>query len=153
MNADRVNRWLTLGANTGVLIGIILLLVELDQNRDLVQAQIHQGRSDTWVANRFARADSEFVAPIIEKIYAAGWPDDMSATDGLTPIELRRLHDVFSAFAGDYDNLYYQYEQGYLDEEFFRHRIEPSIRTMAPWWEKFEISEYNLEKAISRLSD
>ncbi len=30
MDSDRVNRWLTLGANIGVLIGIILLIVELN---------------------------------------------------------------------------------------------------------------------------
>ena len=39
MEPDKVNRWLTLGANFGVLIGIILLVVELDQNRDMIRAQ------------------------------------------------------------------------------------------------------------------
>ena len=39
MNADNVNKWLTLSANIGVVIGLILLLVELDQNSDLVRAQ------------------------------------------------------------------------------------------------------------------
>jgi hypothetical protein len=154
MNADRVNRWLTLGANIGVLIGIILLLVELDQNRDLARAQIHQDRSDAWVASRFARADSEFVAPIMEKIYAAGYPENMKAMDDLTPVELWRMHDVFSAFAGDYDNLYFQYQQGYLDEDFYKNRIEPSIRSMAPWWEKLGITaEHNLEKEIERMTE
>lgn len=32
MTADSINQWLTLGANFGVLIAIILLLVELDQS-------------------------------------------------------------------------------------------------------------------------
>ena len=97
MNADRVNRWLTLGANIGVLIGIILLLVELDQNRVLARAQIHQDRSDAWVASRFARADSEFVAPIMEKIYAAGYPENMKAmdvVDKLTPEVLERIEEI-----------------------------------------------------------
>ena len=31
MNADRVNRWLTLGANIGVLIGLIILALEIQQ--------------------------------------------------------------------------------------------------------------------------
>ena len=39
MDSVRLNRWLTLGANIGVLIGIMLLLVELDQNRDMMRAQ------------------------------------------------------------------------------------------------------------------
>ncbi len=153
MNADKVNRWLTLGANFGVLIGIILLIVELQQNRDLTRAQIHQNRSDAWVAARFARADSEFVAPVLEKISTAGYPDDMTAMDELTAVELMRMRDVFSAFAGDYDNLYFQYKNGYLDEEFYKHRIERSIRSMAPWWEKLGISEPGLEKAIAELTE
>jgi hypothetical protein len=39
MDTNRLNRWLTLGANFGVLFGIILLIVELDQNRDMIRAQ------------------------------------------------------------------------------------------------------------------
>ena len=39
MNADKVNRWLTLGANIGVFVGIILLIIVLDLNRDMIRAQ------------------------------------------------------------------------------------------------------------------
>ena len=39
MDSDRLNRWITLGANLGVLVGIVLLLIELDQNRDMMRAQ------------------------------------------------------------------------------------------------------------------
>jgi hypothetical protein len=34
MDSDRINRWLTLGANIGVLIGIVFLAVEIRQNRE-----------------------------------------------------------------------------------------------------------------------
>ena len=37
-NTKKANRWLTLGANIGVLIGIFLLAYELAQNREAVQA-------------------------------------------------------------------------------------------------------------------
>ena len=40
MESDRVNRWLTLGANIGVLVGIVLLIFELNQNREMMRAQI-----------------------------------------------------------------------------------------------------------------
>jgi hypothetical protein len=39
MDSDRLNRWLTLGANVGVLVGIILLVFELSQNREMMRAQ------------------------------------------------------------------------------------------------------------------
>ena len=40
LDSDHLNRWLTLAANMGVLIGIVLLLVELNQNREMMRAQI-----------------------------------------------------------------------------------------------------------------
>jgi len=49
VDSDRINRWLTLIANIGVLIGIFLLIVEIDQNNGLMQAQIEQSRSETLV--------------------------------------------------------------------------------------------------------
>ena len=39
MNADRLNRWLTLGANMGVIAGIIFLGFELRQNNQLLVEQ------------------------------------------------------------------------------------------------------------------
>ena len=39
MNTNNLNQWLTLGANIGVLIGIILLVVELNQNREMIRSQ------------------------------------------------------------------------------------------------------------------
>ena len=138
MNAEHVNRWLTLGANVGVVIGLILLLVELDQNSDLVRAQIHQSRSDTWVSDRLEFADSEFLLPAYQEFVSAGGPMDPSAIEELDPIESARIYRYLEARAGDYDNLYYQYQQGYLDEEFYRTRIAASIKRMAPIWLNME---------------
>ena len=39
MDSDRLNRWLTLGANVGVLIGIVFLAFELQQNNENLAAQ------------------------------------------------------------------------------------------------------------------
>ena len=39
MNSHKLNRWLTLAANIGVIAGIILLAVELQQNNELLAAQ------------------------------------------------------------------------------------------------------------------
>ena len=52
MDSDRVNRWLTLGANIGVLIGIVLLVIEVRQNNENLVAQeratYNAGFSDIW---------------------------------------------------------------------------------------------------------
>ena len=48
MDSDRLNRWLTLGANIGVLVGIIVLAVEIRQNSDLARLQFLDDRRTTW---------------------------------------------------------------------------------------------------------
>lgn len=39
MDSDRLSRWLTLGANIGVLIGLLLVVFEIRQNSDLMRLQ------------------------------------------------------------------------------------------------------------------
>ena len=38
-------------------------------------------------------------------------------------------------------NFFYQYQQGYLDEEFYEFRVAGAIRVFAPWWKKLNIFE------------
>ena len=141
MDSNRLNRWLTLIANVGVVIGLVLLLIELDQNSDLMQAQIHQARSDGHVANRMAVADSEFLLLARLKVEEAGGFANPNAMDSLTPEESFRIKDFLTARHQDYDNLFYQYQQGYLDEEFYEFRVAGAIRVFAPWWKKLNIFE------------
>ena len=141
MNADSVNKWLTLSANIGVVFGLFLLLVELNQNSDLVRAQIHQARSDTQVARYENRADTEHVVPLLEKIGLAGGFANLSSNDELTSEELYRLRAYLQGRHQDYDNLFYQYQQGYLDEEYYQFSVSSAIRIFSPWWDKFGILE------------
>ena len=141
MNAESVNRWLTLSANLGVVIGLVLLLIELDQNSDLVRAQIHQARSDEHVGYRMDLADSAFLLPARLKVEAAGGFGNPAAMDDLTVEEAYRIKEMLAARHQDYDNLFYQYQEGYLDEEFYEYRVASSIRFFAPWWKKLDIFE------------
>ncbi len=141
MDTDSVNKWLTLSANVGVVIGQILLLIELDQNSDLVRAQIHQARSDAHVWMKADSADSEFLLPAMEKFRLAGGSNNMDAMDALTPIEAARVKLSMEAAHQDYDNLFYQYQQGYLDEEYYLYRVAPTIKELAPWWRELDIFE------------
>ena len=137
MNADSINRWLTLGANLGVVVGLILLIVELNQNSSLVKAQIHQARSDNYESFMLDMADTEFLLPAYEKFAAAGGPADVSALEVLDSEERERIRRYFQGRLGGYDNLYFQYQQGYIDAEFYNTRILPAIRTLYPIWLEF----------------
>ena len=137
MTADSVSRWLTFGANIGVVIGLVLLLIELDQNSDLVRAQIHQARTDEHVTRVENRANTEFLAPALQKFRSAGGYDDpVTAMEQLTPIEAYRVRQFLNSRAMDYANLFYQYQQGYLDEEFYQTTVVTAIERFGPSWEK-----------------
>jgi hypothetical protein len=128
---------LQLLGNAGVIIGILLLVYELNQNGDLVRAQIHQSRADAYVSLMEDRSNSERLVSALEKISAAGGFDNPAALDQLTDEEAARVRWYLQGRQIDYDNLYYQYQQGYLDEEYYRYHVVPGIGTFAPWWEKF----------------
>ncbi|MDH3675357.1 MAG: hypothetical protein OES12_07660 [Anaerolineae bacterium] len=145
MNADNVNRWLTLGANIGVLVGLALLIVELDQNSDLVRAQIHQARSDNFESFYVGVADTEHLLPVLAKFAAAGGPADISALQELNPIERARLHRYWDGRIGGYDNLHYQYKQGFLDEGFYNIRVMGAIKTNLPLWQELGLVRLGAE--------
>ncbi len=133
-SADKANQWLTLGANLGVLIGLILLIVELDQNSDLLRAQIHQARADNYESFMVEYADTEQLLQTMVKFRAAGAPRDVSALEQLDPVERDRLRSYFNGRVAGYDNLYYQYRNGFLDEDFYSIRVVNTVRTWAPVW-------------------
>lgn len=137
MSTDDLHRWIALGANIGVVIGLALLVFELRQNSELVRAQIHQSRSDSFASERQAFADSEFLLPATVKMAAAGGIRDPASLGVLDATERERIRRYVQSRHADYDNLYYQYRLGYLDESFYRSRVASSIRRMLPMWTEF----------------
>ena len=133
MTADRLNRWLTLGANLGVLVGLALLILEIDQNSDLVRVQIEQARSESYVNWLRQSADSEHIPPIYAQM------DEMEGTfmerlKLLEPVDRVRLILTLEARYYDYENLHSQYQEGFFGEEYWEQRIVPAIAEWAPRW-------------------
>jgi hypothetical protein len=66
MNLDRLNQWLTLAANAGVIAGFILLAVQMKQNTDALQLQnqieLGRGAMTTDIA---AMGDSAYIASTV----------------------------------------------------------------------------------------
>ncbi len=58
MNTDRVNDWLSLLTNVGVLIGIVLLIIELNQNTELARVEMHAMRAEAKAERQMNLANS-----------------------------------------------------------------------------------------------
>jgi len=133
-NTDKLNSWLTLGANIGVLVGLIILIVELDQNNDAMRAQIHQARSDNFESFMVELADTERLLPTLTKFRAAGGSRDLSSLQELDPDERARIRTYYNGRLMGYDNLHFQYKNGFVDEGFYNVRVVTTVRNLAPLW-------------------
>jgi hypothetical protein len=157
MQSNNLDRWLTIGTNISVLIGIILLIVEIEQNNELVRIQIEQTRSDTYVAWQREVASGDHVAPLFAKLELrdGGLFRKLDLTQ-LEPVEIERIRAIAAARFYDYETLHAQYERGFVSEEYWKQRIVPAIRDWAPVWAQLfgsdELSmRQNFEAEIARI--
>ena len=66
MDTDRINHWLSLVANLGVIAGIAFLALEIRQDRDIAKTQIRLDVAAAWRSIDEQRQDASF-ALIFEK--------------------------------------------------------------------------------------
>lgn len=110
MDSDRLARWLTLIANIGVLIGIILLIVELDQNRDMMRSQTRNDISQ-------GIADFLSMGAVDAQVASLWWRAE--AGEKLTPDEDKQYSLILGANLRLWENIHYQYRHGMFDESEF----------------------------------
>jgi hypothetical protein len=79
-------------------------------------------------------AESEHIAPIISKLAGLGYPENVASLEQLTPIERGRFRLWQIAQQTHWDNMYYQYEQGFLTDEYYRDSFRVRVARLAPVW-------------------
>ncbi len=130
MDADRVNRWLTLVANLGVLIGLFLLVFEIRQNTDLMRAQIAMERTTSTREIYSDWANGGELVPIEIKLFehledfplAVGW------SSLLSPEELLRYSYRMRGRSEELKNDWYQCSLGFVEEEICRREVRVRMR-------------------------
>ena len=114
MDSNKLNNWLQLGAMFAVLVGLILLVVELRQNRDLMRAQTRHELAMMLVDVMLVPAANKQLADVM---YRA------NLGESLTAEELHQFRMRTNALIRYWENVHYQYRQGlYDDSEFDTHR-------------------------------
>ena len=110
MDSNKVNRWLTLGANLGVLVGIILILIELDQNATMMRGQTRNDVSVELIDLMSQVANNPQLASLIHRVESG---------EELTPEEFVQYEHREVAMFRYFENAHYQYRQGLYDEVEF----------------------------------
>ena len=130
-----------------VLATLVYLSVQVRQNtrsmeegRKLALAQTYQMRADALQMMLVQAADSEYIGPIITRLTSAGYPDNISALKQLSDEDRGRFRQWQIAQQTHWDNMYFQYEQGFLDQEYYRDAFITRVKRLAPTWEALNIT-------------
>jgi len=121
-----------------VAASLIAVVYELRQTQAALISSTYQARAFDAIAVRSALADSEYVLPLAVK---TNYGCDDEAVGALTEVERSRLRQFLFIEMFDLDNEFYQYEQGYLDPDFFENAFKPRLLTFAQRWRKMGIRE------------
>ena len=107
MNLDKLNNWLVLIANVGVVIGIFALVTELNHSSRLAEVSAFQNRMTEIQEAYVQLALSNDLTSIIEKYESEG-------VNSLSPVEFRRMRAWETGVINRMQGQYFQYQQGFL---------------------------------------
>jgi len=117
---ERLNQWIALLANVGVLIGVFVVAYELRQNTIAMEANTRQ---------EFAAQDLEYLSTVLDPSVLSVALTKSQRGDQLTDLELSQLiqrqHMNFRVF----ENAFYQFRKGTLEAHEWS-RYEQIIRIL-----------------------
>jgi hypothetical protein len=140
LNNVKLNEWLTVTANFGVLLGIFFLAYEINLSRTVALAEIYQGRAHTrseadlqiaLSSGKFVEADLKF-QELMKKHGVA------IAVDQLTPEELYLLQARHVSLMIRFDNVAFQYQQGLMPDAYYE-TLKRGLRRFMPIWRELGI--------------
>ena len=132
MNVEKLGASLSVGANIGVLIGLIVLIVELNQNTDHLRLQI----MDQINARQFAHNSvflAENPAPVIEK--------SLIEPENITYTEFRVLDAYLMNILSTWEDRFFLYQAGLVDSTDWKSKVEQDAdwyfgnKFAKGWWE------------------
>ena len=137
MNTERWRFAAEMIGIAAVVASLLAVVIELRQTQKAVVAATYQTRALDAIALNTSLQDSEYIAPLLVNTDLR----DPDAVAALGDVDRMRLRTFFMGRRVDADNEYYQYQQGFLDEEYFEHIMKPLVKRTAPLWRALGITE------------
>jgi hypothetical protein len=132
MGSDKINRWISLGANIGVIIGLIMLVIEVRHANNLAEASAYRSRGDEIQASLNSVALSADLAEILVKV-------DSQGVQALSDVETKRFWAYLRAGIFRMQNQFNDYNLGYLDDDSYQAMLTEAARRY-PWWKELDIA-------------
>ena len=115
MTSDHLTRWLAIGGNAAVVIGLLLLVYELNQTRELTRAQMR---------SEISRGIYDLLAMTANNDQLADLMLRADTGEPLTDAENFQYASRIRAMFRYFENVHYQYRVGlYEDSEFERQKL------------------------------
>jgi hypothetical protein len=130
-----------------VVVTLVYLAIQIRQNthsmeesRRLALAQTYQMRADALQEMLVRAAESQYIGPLITKLTQLGYPESVEALAHLSPDERGRFRQWQIAQHTHWDNMHFQYQQGFLDEEYYLDSFRERVARLAPTWKALGIA-------------
>ena len=137
LDSDRLNRWLSLIANIGVVVGLFLLIAEVNHASRLAEVEAYQTRIRDIQELNIQLGLSDSLADILSKA-------DSEGVESLTPSEFRRAKSWYSAIMRGMQGQYYQYQNGFLDRVSIDRTLTDIADGIYEQWERYDLLD-NIE--------
>jgi hypothetical protein len=115
MAMDRNRRWVAMGARVGAIIGLLLVVVQLQQTREMMRAQMRHDLAVGIVELLNSAAANNQLANVMRR---------GGADEALNADERYQFRTRNNALFRYWEDVHYQYRQGLYDEEEFSKHIE-----------------------------
>jgi hypothetical protein len=144
MDSDKLNTWLSLLTNLGVVAGLAMLVIEISQTNNLAEAAAAQRRSDQIMEAQKDYALSDYLPSIVVKYREGG-------IDTLTAAEVSRYQLWESARRIRMSAQYRQYRMGYLDRETAERTVLDAALGYADIWDDLGLETDGTKGSLDAL--
>ena len=115
MKLEKLNQWIGMSANIGVLAGILFLGLEIKQNTDMMRAQTRDSMTEKVLDFRYVLATNRELAEL--------WAGENILGNPKGDADFFMLSSLADASFRIWENEWYQYQQGLFDEEELEGRL------------------------------
>ena len=133
MKQEEVRTTIELVGIFAVVGSLLLLTWEISQNRKLALAQAYENRSQAASQHFIQLRDSPYFKEMSLMLAA-----DASESE----VTKQRKKTYLRWWMNVNDNIHYQYQNGFLDQEYYDEAFVANVKMAAPKWRAVGIREY-----------
>jgi hypothetical protein len=125
MQSEKLNHWLSILGNIGVIVGIIFLAIEISQNTDMMRSQTRDSITGKNLELLMSIGADEYASDV----FSRGMNGDLLDGPGASGESLSFFY-MFQGTVRIWENEWYQYQQGLFGDQEFAARQRSWGRAM-----------------------